>query len=173
MDRKLIVGMLQDWGIALAIVFAMLVLWSAFQPGVPTAGTAPDFLVLDEQDRPTRLADLKEPVILLNFWATWCGPCRAEIPELADFAKAHPEVGVYGISTDDNFTVPRLLAVARKFGISYRVLYDNKLNAEAAYGVNAIPVTFVLDEHRHIQTVIQGATTRRALEQALAKAHHE
>lgn len=170
MDRKLILGMMQDWGIALVIVVGVLVVWGALNPSSPRSGPAPDFVVADMAGQPAQLADLKGDVVVLNFWATWCGPCRAEIPELSAFAKAHPDVGMAGISTDDAMSVKRLAAMAGKYGITYPVYLDDNHIAAGAYGVSAIPVTFILDKDRQIVRVIQGSTTQGALEDAVASA---
>ena len=170
MDRKLILGMAQDWGIALVIVVAVLVVWGALNPSSPRSGPAPDFVVSSMAGEPSGLADLKGDVVILNFWATWCGPCRAEIPELSAFAKAHPEVSLVGISTDDAMSLKRLVVMAGKYGITYPVYLDDRHKAAGAYGVSSIPVTFVLDKDRQIVRVIQGSTTKDALEAAVEAA---
>lgn len=167
MDRKLILGMAQDWGIALVIVVGVLVVWGALNPSSPRSGPAPDFVVSDMAGQPAALADLDGDVVILNFWATWCGPCRAEIPELSAFAKAHPEVDLVGISTDDGISVKRLSVMAGKYGITYPVYLDERHVAAGAYGVSSIPVTFILNEEREIVRVIQGSTTQDVLESAV------
>ena len=71
-------------------------------------GTAADFTLPDLQGQPVSLSDLRGREVVLNFWATWCGPCRAELPMLAAWARAHPEVVVLGISADrDPLASPR------------------------------------------------------------------
>jgi cytochrome c biogenesis protein CcmG/thiol:disulfide interchange protein DsbE len=170
MDRRLVVGMLKDWGLALGIVVAVLIVWSAFHPGGPSSGPAPDFTVTDLEGAPVSLADLKGDVVVLNFWATWCGPCRAEIPEFSEYATEHPEIEVIGISVDDNMGAARLNAFAKKLGITYRVLHDEHDAASSAYGVEGIPVTFVLDSKREIRAVLHGSTSKEALAAAVSRA---
>ncbi len=167
MDRKLILGMVQDWGIALVIVVGVLVVWGALNPSSPRSGPAPDFVVSDMAGQPAQLADLKGDVVVLNFWATWCGPCRAEIPELSAFSEAHRDVVVAGISTDDAMSVKRLAVMAGKYGVTYPIYLDDQHVAAGAYGVSGIPVTFVLDKDRQIVRVIQGSTTKEVLEAAV------
>jgi peroxiredoxin len=170
MDRRWLVGMAKDWGSAALIVVGVLFVWSWWQPAAKSSGPAPDFEVHRLDGSSVSIADLKEPVLVLNFWATWCGPCRAEIPEFVDFHEMHPEVGVYGVSIDENLSPERLRLLSKKFGIDYEVLHDAAGQAADAYGVHSVPQTFILDKDREIRSVIAGSTTRQRLEQAVQRA---
>lgn len=162
--------MIKDWGLALVIVVAVLIVWSALHPGGPSSGPAPDFVTTDLDGAPVRLADLQGDVLVLNFWATWCGPCRSEIPELTAYAAEHPEIHLVGISVDEDLGPARLKAAVAKLKIGYPVLHDEQDTASNAYGVDGIPVTFVLDKARNIRAVIHGATTKDRLAAAVARA---
>jgi peroxiredoxin len=170
MHRSWLVGSAKDWGLALVIVGAALVVWNVVQPKPATQGVAPDFTLPDLAGRDVTLANLRGQVVVLNFWATWCGPCRAEIPELVAFKEAHPEVRMYGISVDDERAGAQVGALSRQYGINYTVLHDIGGAAASAYGVNGIPVTFVLSPDGEIRRVISGATDRAGLERALEAA---
>ncbi len=167
MDRRFLTGMLKDWGLALLIVVGVLAVWSFFQPRPPSSGAAPDFVLTDLEGRTVSLADIEGEVIVLNFWATWCGPCVAEIPELAAFHAENPDVPLYGISVDDGMPGARLAAKSGKLGITYPVLHDEDGRTSNAYGINGIPVTFVLDGEREIRAVINGSLTKSRLQRAV------
>src|SRR3954464_6653726 len=83
------------------------------------------FDLVDSQGKPQRLADYKGRWVVLNFWATWCVPCIQEIPEIAAFAHAHPDVGVLGVAVDAEDTLARVKQFVAKTGHDYPVIYSN------------------------------------------------
>ncbi|MCZ6676580.1 MAG: redoxin domain-containing protein [Candidatus Poribacteria bacterium] len=112
---------------------------------------APGFTLPDLEGNPVSLSDFKGKVVILDFWATWCGPCVVEIPHFIRFQEEFGKKGftMLGISTDDGVNV------VKKFVEEYQVNYPNLMadgNVKALYGgVRSIPTTFVLDRDGVIQ----------------------
>lgn len=118
--------------------------------------TAPDFTLADLSDKRVSLKDYKGNIVLLDFWATWCPPCRQSIPELVDLQKKYRDQGVVilGISMDDPqmFNNQYLMAFREKFRINYTILRANGQVALDYFGASnmAIPTLFVVNREGKI-----------------------
>ena len=118
--------------------------------------TAPDFTLADLSDKRVSLKDYKGKIVLLDFWATWCPPCRQSIPELVDLQKRYRDQGVVilGISMDDprQFNNQYLMAFKEKFRINYSILRANGQVALDYFGASnmAIPTLFVVNREGKI-----------------------
>jgi thiol-disulfide isomerase/thioredoxin len=139
----------------------------ASQPTVQ-AKAAPDFALYDLTGQSVRLSDLHGKIVVLNFWASWCPPCKAEMPDLDQIAKE------FGSSQDRAFLAINLTdgirekeADARTYinnnNFSMRVLIDNKGKTADAYGITGIPATFVIDRQGNIYQTIKGSTNRATI----------
>jgi len=94
-----------------------------------------------------KLADLRGHIVILDFWATWCGPCLAEIPHLKAVQQQHPDVRLVGISTEEQEAL-------KAAPTGYPVARDDDMTAWRDYLVMAVPTTFVIDEQgivRHVE----------------------
>lgn len=117
---------------------------------VKNPDAAPAFQVADLAGKPISLADARGKVVLLNFWATWCGPCRAEIPDLIDLQKRYAdklEIIALATEEDDADEVRRFVA---KSGINYRVAMAPDDVVRDYGGVAALPTSFVIDAQGRI-----------------------
>jgi thiol-disulfide isomerase/thioredoxin len=111
---------------------------------------APDFKLTGLDGKPVTLADSKGKVILLNFWATWCGPCRAEIPDLVELQKKYKDrLQILGLVVDDD-DQDGIKAFVEKFGISYPVAAATDDIRIQYGGIPALPTSFVLDAEGRI-----------------------
>jgi peroxiredoxin len=108
---------------------------------------APDFTLKDLKGNPVTLSSLRGKVVLLNFWATWCPPCVAEMPQLNQLYKKMGPRGleIVAVSTDSSIGYPR--DFVSKNNIAFRVLYDEDRSAVRLYKVFSMPTTFLLDKN--------------------------
>jgi thiol-disulfide isomerase/thioredoxin len=117
---------------------------------------APPFMINDLSGTPISSANFPGKVVILSFWATWCPPCREEIPELIELATRYKDrVQIVGISVDDNDTpgeISKVQAFATKMGMNYPVAMANKDLVEEYGGVPALPTTFVLNKEGRVVT---------------------
>ncbi|HET7786962.1 MAG TPA: TlpA disulfide reductase family protein [Myxococcales bacterium] len=131
------------------------------------ARLAPAFALPDLDGRSRSLESFRGRPLLVNFWATWCPPCRAELPELQAAWLAHQSCfDVVGITVDSG-TADDVRAFARARGIGYPVLLDDG-SAGRAYGIANIPRSFLLDAQGRLVGTFNGAVTRGGIERALS-----
>lgn len=103
---------------------------------------------------------------VVNFFASWCGPCNEEAPQLVAFAKAHPDVQVVGVATNDK--VADAQAFVSKYAIAYPVVMDANGDIGDSWGVTGIPTTFFIDKSGNVRASIVGASTQVQFEHKLA-----
>jgi peroxiredoxin len=106
---------------------------------------APDFALKSLDGENLRLSEYRGEVVMINFWATWCGPCRQEMPLLDELYNRYERVGfqLLGVNIDDD--PRRAMAMAEELGISFPVLFDDRKQVSELYRVEAMPVTVILD----------------------------
>ena len=129
---------------------------------------AANFSLPDSTGAKIALADYKGKVVLLNFWATWCGPCKIEIPWFIEFNKAYKDRGlaVLGVSLDDDGwkSVKPYLADKK---IDYPVVVGNDEVAKSYGGVDALPTTFIIDRDGRIAFVHMGLVGKDTYEKEI------
>ena len=131
----------------------------------PEVGTrAPDFAVRDMQGRPVSLAGLRGQVVLLNIWATWCGPCREEMPSMQ---RLHGQLGAQGlkivaVSIDGEGTGTQragdVAAFAREFGLTFPIWLNPSGDIQRTYRTTGVPETFLIGRDGVIRKKVIGAT---------------
>jgi peroxiredoxin/outer membrane lipoprotein-sorting protein len=134
---------------------------------------APDFTLSDLEDKPVRLADLKGSVVVLDFWATWCGPCREALPHLQKLQRDLGPQGAKFFAVNVEEPKEKAAEFVREQKLELRVLLDEKGETGKAFGVSGIPQTVVIGKNGAIQRILVGfdpATTERELREAISQA---
>ncbi len=131
---------------------------SSLQPSVPPSdvtGAAPAFTLTDINGQQVSLADFRGKVVVLDFWATWCPPCRREIPDFIDLQKQYgsQEVQIVGIALDEP---DKVKSFARDMKMNYPVLLGTPDIAMRYGGIDGIPTTFVIDRKGMIANRFEG-----------------
>ena len=137
---------------------------------VYTAGhraLAPDFTATSLTGTPIRLASYRGKVVVLNFWGSWCGPCRGEAPTLAVLSEQYRSRGVSFLGDDVGDTPVNALAFTRSVGITYPSVNDSSYaivqDFSKATPVNDTPTTVVIDRTGHIAGVVIGSVTYQTM----------
>lgn len=162
--------------IVYAVMAAFLLLaagWTCSPTGSQVPGPAPDISLPDLKGRTVRLADFTGRVVLLNFFATWCGPCRREIPDFIELQKKHGPAGltIVGISLDWS-GVHNVRRFCQARGINYPVLMAGDRSREIKAkvgGFRGIPTTFIIDRKSMIVGKVTGAPDKRFWENKIKK----
>lgn len=132
---------------------------------------AADFELQDLHGNPVQLSAFRGKAIVLDFWATWCGPCRREIPWLIDFQKEYGPQGlqVIGISMDEDSTDAIARFVGRT-GINYTVLLGDDRVSSQYGGVSILPTTYFISRNGNVLAYAKGLSTKTALERSIKEA---
>ncbi len=119
---------------------------------------APAFTLVDLDGKKVSLADFKGKPVFVNFWATWCEPCKLEMPWIEDFHKKYEAQGlvILGISTDDG-SKDLVAKTAKKLGVTYPILLKND-KIEDAYGLEYMPQSFYVDKTGKVLIATAGIT---------------
>jgi thiol-disulfide isomerase/thioredoxin len=137
----------------------------------PPAGPAPPFALPDLDGREVALADHAGRIVVVDFWATWCEPCKQQIPVLNQFHRRHPDVAVLGVAVDAGGR-EAVAPFAEEHGIAYPVLLGSESLARD-YGVPGFPALAVVDARGLLDSLHLGVITPEELEEAVAKARGE
>lgn len=165
---------------------AAWILISAADPGDTTAGKipaprqgflAPDFSLLDLQGERITLSELRGRPLLINLWATWCPPCKAEMPDMQSVYEDYRESGfqILAVNATHQDSAAATASFVQEYGLTFPVLMDTSGEVSRQYQMRALPTSFFVDREGVIQEVVVGGPMSQALlrvrvEQLLEKA---
>lgn len=130
-------------------------------PAAREGRAAPNFRLISLDGQPRALDEFRGRYILLNFWASWCGPCRGETPDLQEFYSRNLDRGITVIGVNQQEDEATARKFTAEFGVSYPILLDTSGAVSQAYatGVGGLPSTFLIDPDGVIQRIYIGRVT--------------
>ena len=140
-------------------LFCILVTAAATSPAtaaIAPQGTAPDFTLRSTEGRNLRLQEQRGQVVLVNFWASWCGPCRQEMPQLNRLYDKYRSAGfvMLGVNIDDD---PRAATnTAARWGVKFPVLLDADKAVSKRYDLGSMPATVLIDRDGKVRFLHRG-----------------
>ncbi len=133
-----------------------------------TRNEAADFALEDANGQTLKLSDLRGKVVLLNFWATWCGPCKIEIPWFVEMEREFKDQGfaVLGVSMDEDGW-KAVKPFMQDMKVNYRMVLGTEEMAQLYGGVQALPTSFILDRNGKVASVHMGIVSRKVFEEEI------
>ena len=137
------------------------------QVGTSVGNLAPDFTLTSTTGEAVSLSDYRGKRVMVNFWGTWCPPCRAEMPDMEKFYQEN-DVEILAVNlTPTESNVSDVTDFIDEFGLSFQVLLDEELNVSSQYGIQPVPTSFMIDSKGIVQYVALGAINYEQMVQAL------
>lgn len=139
----------------IALVFCILAATSLASSGLE-GQQAPDFALKSSTGENLRLSEFRGDVVMINFWATWCGPCRQEMPLLDELYSRYQRVGfsLLGVNIDDDSR--RAMQMIDELGVNFPVVFDARKDVSKLYEVEAMPVTVIVDREGTVRYIHHG-----------------
>lgn len=135
--------------------------------GTSVGNLAPDFTLTSTTGETVSLSDYRGKRVMVNFWGTWCPPCRAEMPDMEKFYQEN-DVEILAVNlTPTESNVSDVTDFIDEFGLSFQVLLDEELNVSSQYGIQSVPTSFMIDSKGIVQYVALGAVNYEQMVQAL------
>ncbi len=139
------------------LLLAVLTLCFAGQlAAAAPSGPAPDFTLKSNSGENIKLSELRGQVVMINFWASWCGPCRQEMPLLDQLYQRYQPMGftLLGVNVEEDSAAAN--KVLKEIPVSFPVLYDNKNQVSETYQVRAMPSTVLIDRDGQVRYLHKG-----------------
>lgn len=158
-------------GLLAVVALAVWALQGGVAPanGAPGIGSpAPNFTLENVDAKKVSLTDYRGKTVILNFWATWCPPCRSEMPAINQVARTHPNVVVLAVDLQEGPAPVR--DFVQQLDLSFRPLLDTRGEVTALYHVNSLPSSFFIGPDGRVRAINVGAMDQRTIEENLRRA---
>ncbi|MFO0705763.1 MAG: TlpA disulfide reductase family protein [Nitrospira sp.] len=144
--------------VVLAVTFGIVWMQSSKYEPLVVGKEAPDFVLTDLNEKPYRLSDFRGKVVFLNFWATWCAPCREEMPSMEVLNKNFEKDGlvILAVSIDRVTTTKDIPPFVKGLSLTFPVLIDSWGKTDKPYKRMGVPETFIIDQQGIIREIIIG-----------------
>ncbi|QNG60445.1 TlpA family protein disulfide reductase [Bacillus sp. PAMC26568] len=150
------------------IIFMTILLCLSFTMEQSAAAKAPDLKLSDMQQKEHHLKPPYDQPVIINFWASWCGPCKMEAPDLVRLSeKYQDQVKIYAINMTNQDSEEGAYMFAKDYGFRFPVLLDKTGDAAALFRVAAVPTTFFVNEKGEIVSVLTGYGGAELLEKRI------
>lgn len=141
--------------VGLVLLASVMFFISAAQ-AADVQGKAPDFTLKSSSGKNLKLSEHRGEVVLLNFWASWCGPCRKEMPYLEQIQEKYSDYGftVMGVNVEEDSSKAKKML--KDIPVSFPILYDTTNSVSKAYKVSAMPTTVIIDRDGNMRYLHKG-----------------
>ncbi|AQQ53937.1 redoxin domain-containing protein [Planococcus lenghuensis] len=140
--------------------------------GLAAGEPAPDFRLQSLGGETIRLSDYRGQAVVLNFWASWCEPCKKEMPEMQNYYEglaADADVEILAVNlTDQDSGLDKVNAFVQEYGLTFPIPLDEEGQVREAYGILTIPTTFLINEEGRLVTQIRGPLSNDMLEELVS-----
>jgi peroxiredoxin len=156
------------------IIGLIWIFYSAVPPGSTTDGhipaphpgfLAPEFSLIDSKGNNLALSDFRGKIVILNFWASWCAPCKAEMPafQRVFIAQQSQKVIILAVNASSQDRRDNALAFVSKNNLTFPILFDEGGSVNRLYAIRALPTTFFIDENGMIADIVIGGPIQEAV----------
>lgn len=142
------------------------------ETGIEQGDLAPDFTLPSLEGKSKKLSDFRGKKVIINFWATWCGPCKAEMPEMQTYYEKHKgqDFTILGVNmTDTEKSKSGIKPFAKEYGVTFPVVLDTKGKVMSTYQVTGFPTSYFIDKQGVIQYKLVGAMNKDMIHKVVGK----
>ena len=140
----------------LIFVISMVALQSVTAKSDLVGQQAPDFTLRSNQGDNKKLSEYRGKVVLINFWASWCGPCQQELPKLDELKALHDEYDFELLAINIDEEPKKALRLIKKLGLTFPILFDEEKLVSKSYDIDAMPMTILIDRNGDIRYMHRG-----------------
>ncbi|WP_100402427.1 thiol-disulfide oxidoreductase ResA [Bacillus sp. FJAT-42315] len=128
---------------------------------------APDFVLTDLSGEKHQLSDYKGKGVFLNFWGTWCAPCKEEMPHMETVSKEFKDQGVEVLAVNVGDSELQTKNFAKQYGLTFPIAIDTTKEVEKAYGVSRLPATYMINAEGKVEEIVVGGLVKEEQVRAL------